>query len=518
MRNSWNDARLGRTLRTLRTLRAVRGVALASCCLLPGCGDDDDAPTVDSTPTRFDVAAPDVADVPEPVAINGCADLTSAGVHDPQDAALVPVLCPDSPLDPVLARATLMAVGTAAEAHRAIAQLEDHPEFAALAKLVASVPESLPAKPWTLESAQTAIVTPVDDRVLAQTQIARAMLYDAEVGVDDRTRARAYLAKVHTYAMRQLGIGPLTGEEPFSRLLAAMALDYGRGFCNAYWRRRVSGLSKLFAEVEFDLVRAALVLEVGPGWGDSASQIHQLDEARRYLNRTDVKRRVAARVEQGGVGAIDPRRLAAPAAHIQRLLRLRFVDLAVARAVHIGSQGDGPGLAPMEELIAAGLKNSDGSEYAQRVASRFEAARKREPRPPERGRGQLDPAADPSYPSADSIADEVTRRLELATTPFGQRHALGRAVLQLRRRPDAIAPWVARLRQWRDADPSPASVRALAIAGALAEEFADGNLDGLALAASLDRLGASSTAAGDKDGAMRREFASVARLAGAAPR
>ena len=195
-----------------------------------------------------------------PVLPDDCDALVGLARADAHAAALVPMLCPELSLDAVAARKALLAADSADAARRRIPLLAGHPELEALAKLIAAVDVDVEVDA-RLHDPSTAIVTPLSEGVLGTVALARAKLRSTGLGPDAHTLARAYLAKVHTHALRQLGIETTRPPGPLGRLLAALSIHYGREFCLAYWRRRVPGLGTLFGETEHSILRAVLVLE-----------------------------------------------------------------------------------------------------------------------------------------------------------------------------------------------------------------------------------------------------------------
>ena len=462
------------------------------------CGDDAAPP-----------APPPVQAEPETIVlaetgVDDCEGLAISARDDADDAALLPVLCPHVSLDAVTARAVLMAAGSSREAQALVPALAKFPELQAMAQLVGHVAAPLPVPPTLVDPAKAA-VTPIDANVLAQVQLARALLYDGKTPVDTRTRARAYLAKVHMSATRQLGIGATRPPGPFGRLLAAQAIHYGRSFCTSYWRRRVSGLFDIFAQTEVDLLSAVLALEASHYAADPAIVAIELGEGRQYVRRTATAARIRKRLESSPEATqVEPSRLAPTVNELDRLLAMGFVDAALSAGISIGTKSGGPGLAPMEQLLTEGLRRAEGEEYAERLARRFARARKREPRPAEHGPGELDHAREPPWPSATAEATRLLDALRDApTTGFGRRRALGHAVLLGRRRPDALRAAIDEAA--RASDPKLAG--ALPLLRAVATELDDGNLR------TLRRSHAT-----DPDRLLRQQFAVTVREDGAQPR
>ncbi len=441
---------------------------------------------------------------PAPVVLpDSCEALAGAAQDDDHAAALLPVLCPQSPLDAVAARKVLMAADSADSARRRLALLEGHPELTALAKLVAQLQVDVEVDRRIPDPA-TAIVTPLSDTVLATAALARAQLHEGGLDPGTRTRARAYLAKVHTHALRQLGVEATHPPGPFGRHLAALAIHYGREFCNAYWRRRVSGLGTLFNETERAILAATLILEADSSAGDSPLVVDELTRARVYLERPDVHARLEKSFERE-IGPLSPDRLEAIAEAVPRLLEHGLVDLAIARALTMRKHGN-LAFADIEQLLRTGLADVEGDEYLERLDARLTRARSRGT---PASAAPLEHAPDPSWPSASMVAREQLEALEGAKTPFSRRYALGRAVLVFRARPDALRVAIDRA----TTSTQPAVASALPLLRAVMDEFEDGRLAWLRRQNATD-----SRVVTDPEAATRRQFAVIARDAGDAAR
>ena len=98
---------------------------------------------------------------------------------------------------------------------------------------------------------------------------------------------------------------------------------------------------------------------------------------------------------------------------VERLVAHGFVDLAISRGVQLGSTASGPGLAPMQQLLADALRMHEAEEYRDALEHRFAAARKRVPRPPDDGPGEIDPPREPPWPTATVEADPNFNRTAL---------------------------------------------------------------------------------------------------------
>ena len=462
------------------------------------CGDDPASslqPAL-ATPIPTPVAA-------APVLPESCEDLATLAAEDDHAAALVPMLCPEQPLDAVAARKALLAADSADAARRRIPLLKGYGELEALAKLVAQVDVDVEIDA-RLPSPATAIVTPLSDTVLSTAALARAQVRAPGLGSEARTRARGYLAKVHTHALRQLGIETTRPPGPLGRQLAALAIHYGRSFCTAYWRRRVPGLGTLFNETERSILRAVLVLEADSSAGDPPLVAYELSMGRQYLERADVNKRLLRAYERD-LGLLSPNRVEPIAKAIPRLLEHGLVDLAIARALTLRKRGN-VAVGDIEQLLRNGLTDAEGEEYLERLDARLQRARA-STRPA--SATALDHAADPNWPSASVVAREQLEAIEGATSPFARRYALGRAVLVFRARPDAL-----RVALDRAGDSTqPAIATAVPLLRSVLDELDDGRLAWLRRKASTD-----GRVVTDAEAATRRRFATMAREAGDAAR
>lgn len=440
---------------------------------------------------------------PAPVLPESCGELASLAADDDHAAALVPMLCPEQPLDAVAARKALLAADSADAARRRIPLLKGYGELEALAKLVAQVDVDVEIDA-RLPNPATAIVTPLSDGVLATAALARSHVRMPGLGSEARTRARGYLAKVHTHALRQLGIETTRPPGPLGRQLAALAIHYGRSFCTAYWRRRVPGLGTLFNETERSILRAVLVLEADSSAGDPPLVAYELSMGRQYLERPDVNKRLL-RAHERDLGLLSPNRVEPIAKAIPRLLEHGLIDLAIARALTLRKRGNVP-LPDIEQLLRNGLTDAEGEEYLERLDARLARARSSaRPATP----AALDHAADPNWPSASVVAREQLEALEGAASPFARRYALGRAVLVFRARPDAL-----RVALDRAGDSTqPAIAGAVPLLRSVLDELDDGRLAWLRRKAFTD-----GRVITDSEGATRRQFATMAREAGDAAR
>lgn len=406
-------------------------------------------------------APPQPADAPtatEPPPLpRDCDDLAPRAPAGGPDAVLLAWLCPQRPLDSITARAALLAVRSPDEAARLAPRLTAHPGVLGLARLAAQqrrIPTT--AEATVLPDPARAVVSPIDDRVLDHVQLAHTIIATAGVAPGDRTRARAYLAKVYLQATQQLGVGPGRPLSPFARLVGGRALHYGLGFARAYWRNRVRGLAPLFAEVEDRLLDLVSALEHAPYHGDAARLAVALEDARRYVLAEDARARIARRHD----GEAPPLDLVPEAAVTDRLLHRGFVDRAIDRALRSARDPDGPGLSAVEQRLIDDLARAERGEYQRRVQQRFARARRADPAPPEEGPGLLAALHTPAWSTAATVADEATEWIERAPDDgFARAYCLGRALLLLRDRPDAVVELIDRASDHNGTGPSPDALR-----------------------------------------------------------
>ncbi len=451
-------------------------------------------------------ATPDASDLP-----STCEDLALRARDGGPDAVLLAWLCPQSPLDAVAARAALLAVRTPDEAARLAERLGDHPELLGLALLVAQ--ESVPATD-TVPDPADAVVSPIDRRVLAQVQRAHTVIATPGLAQGERTRARAFVAKVHLQATQQLGIDVGRPPEPFARLLVGRALHYGRLFCLSYWRMRISGLSGLFSEMETRLLSLVLSLETNGYYGDAPRLMVELQQTREYLMRDGPRARIERRLaDRAGSPWSLSRLLPLPNA-IDRLLDQGFVDLAIAQALALSRAPGGPSLPAVEQMLRDGLDRAERGEYLALLEHRMTRARARAPTTPTERSGVVGHAAEVPWPRATAVADDAAAWIDRAPSTDGlpRRYALGRALLRLRPRPDAVAVLI-------DRGTGEGATPALTAAAPwLAEELAardDGRRSWLQrrVAAQFDdpRPAESPAMRNEQEAARRRRFARVMR-------
>lgn len=366
-----------------------------------------------------------------------CETLAERAHEGGPDAVLLAWLCPEWPLDAVAARAALLAVRSPDEAAALVPRLADHPALQGLLRLVAQAPAAAVSE---LPDPSTAVVSPIDDQVLARVQRAHAIIGARGIGHPERTRARAFVAKTYLQATQQLGVGVGRPPEPFARLLAGRALHYGRELCTTYLHSRVSGLAPLFQEIETRLLAMVIALEASPHVGDAARLAVELDETRRYLQREGPRQRIARQRTALSSAPLASAELSPLPNDLDRLLDHGFVDLAVTRAIGEAVAADGPGLLPMEQLLRDSLARAERGEYVALLERRLGRARARTPPPLERGANPPARARELPWTAAGSVADEAAEWIELAPVApdLPRRYALGRALLLVRARPDAL--------------------------------------------------------------------------------
>lgn len=462
--------------------------------MLLGCGATERTSAVEPL---FPAHAPTLRRA-EPRLPADCDELEARARSDEHDASLLAAMCPHTPLTEVTARMLLRSVDTFDAARRRLEQLRPFDELSALAQLVAHV-EATTAVAHHLPVVASASVTPLDDVVLATAQLARAQVVEPGLGHNARTAARGYLAKVHIHALRQLGLERTRAPAPFERLLAALAIHYGRTFCDAYLRRRVAGLWPVCAEAEHTILEAVLALESDSGTGDVPIVVLEWYQGRRYLARGDVRSRLRQQSER----AVD--RLAPIVAELPRLVEHGFVDLAIARAATLQRKGNLRQEA-VATLLRATLEHAEATEYLERLHARLARGLRRSGRAEW---GSLDHARDPTWPTASVVARQQLEAIESADSAFARQYARGRAVLMFRERPDALR--VALDRAARATDPAiAASVQLLR---AVLDERDDGRLANLRLQTTTEAF-----LPAEPEAARRQATAYTARAAGDVPR
>lgn len=419
-----------------RSLACLLVIGLAS-----GCGGDDDRPRADA------VAEPSVEPaqpVPErdPIeAVPDCATLASRAARVPEDLVLLPILCPGLTLDHSQTRTVVLALPSASAAARAIPALDGEPELQGVVRL-AALDRSGQPMPSELPDPATALLTPIDDRTLAAVELAHASLRDPAIDETGRTRAHAFLARVYIQAIQSLGLQAGRPLPPLARLLAGPALFHGRNFCRFYWQRRVAGLERSFAETEVDLLALLIDLDNTAHTGDPALLAVERPRTRSYLLRSGPTSRIAKRAQQRPEARALGTELLLPLAHeLGRLIDHGFIDLALDEGLRAGAEAGSYGLDPMVALLTEDLRERDLREYERRLARRVERARKSTPTARLEGGRELEPELPVEWPNAATVAERAHAWLAVAHgrgPDFARRHAIGRALLSLGDRPDAV--------------------------------------------------------------------------------
>ncbi|MCX4245737.1 hypothetical protein [Paraliomyxa miuraensis] len=445
----------------------LAGLGLVALALAWWCQRPDEPSPVDEPPATTPVAAalpgsdpdPRLPVAADPILPTDCDALAALAREGGPDAVLLAWLCPSRPLDPVVARAALLAVRSPDEAAALAPALAAHPALQGLARLVAQDAAAVPPAS-SLEDPGRAVVSPIDDHVLAQVRRAHAVVTTRGLSHADRTRAQALLAKVYLQATQQLGVSMDRPPEPFARLLAGRALHHGRLFCHGYWQGRVAGLARLFRELEPSLASLVTALEGSPHHADAARLSVELEDARRYVQRDGPRGRIERYYGEHSGPAWTIDRLRPFPAVLDRLLDLGFVDLAIAQAIEEAVRPEGPGLRPMEQLLRDAMARAERSEYLALLDARLARARSRSPPPPEFGTSPLRTVPMP-WDRPEAIASEAAAWIERAPreADLARSYALGRALLLVRARPDAL---VVLLDQATAEDASPALTEAAA--------------------------------------------------------
>lgn len=437
----------------MRRVSAPIGLALGLALGL-ACGGDARGVVSEAEP---DVAHDEVTDsvdvgsgaqapapaAPAPVPAEDCDALARAAAEDDADAYALAMLCPEIELRPPLQHAALMQVADPASIERLLPRLSPGSETAALARLVLrTAPDSLPER---LDDPASAIVIPVNDHVLAQAALAHATFVSKSAHPDDRTRAQAYLARVHLVALEGLGFPDGVALPPFARTLAGRAVHHGRTFCTLYWQRRVTGLAGTFDEVEAGLLDAVVALEACAHRADSALVATERERGRSYVLRNEA-RMEATRAERNPSAPAGPLPLLPLPQRVGRLLDQGFVDLAITITLARGADADGYGLAAAGSLVRDGIVRRSLHEYADKLARRLEQTRARKSPPAEAGPLQIEPPAPVAWPDAAAVQAQAHAWLVAAspssaaatTSAFARRHALTRAIVLLREDPAAV--------------------------------------------------------------------------------
>jgi hypothetical protein len=393
-------------------------------------------------PASSEVEPTEPAPIHDPIeAVHDCAALASRAQRITEDRVLLPILCPGLELDHSQTRTIVLALASASAASRALRTLDDNPELQGVVRL-AALDRSGQPMPTELPDPATALLTPVDDRTLAAVELAYAWLRDPAIDETRRTRAHAFLARVHIQAIQSLGLPAGRPLPPLARLLAGPALFHGRNFCRFYWQRRVAGLERTFAETELDLLALLLDLDNTAHAGDPALLAVERQRTRSYLLRAGPSSRIAKRAQQRPETRALGTELLLPLPHeLGRLLDHGFVALALSEGLRAGAEPAGYGLDPIVALLTEDLRERDLREYERRLAQRVERARKTTPSARLEGRRELEPELPVEWPSAAASAEHARAWLGVAhgrAPDFARRHALARALLRLSDRPDAV--------------------------------------------------------------------------------
>lgn len=510
---------------------------LVSLVVVAGsCGDDSDTKSV-SESASIEPAEHDDRDrggvvTPEAVAdpielVPDCKTLERRAERSDADLALIPMLCPGLPLDHVELRRLLLSVGSAAQASTMIAALDRDAELQGLVRLAILDRAGQPL-PTELPDPATALLTPIDDRILAAVALAHARLREPpaqpgdaqapprspELEEIERTRAHAFLARVYLQGLQSLGLAQGRPLPPFARLLAGPALYHARSFCRFYWQRRIAGLERTFAEIEFELFTLLVDLDNTPHAGDTALLAVERQQTRVYFEREGPRGRIAKRAELRPDAGVRGTEVLLPFVHeLDRLFDHRFIDLALERAMRYGAEPNGPGLDPLAAVVTEDLRERDLREYERRLARRVERARKNTPSSRHAGTRELDPELPVEWLDAAAVAEQAHAWLVLAHDrgpDFARAHARARAVGLLQWRPDAVTALLA-------SKPDDAAVRAHHdLLFALLDAFGDDDLASLRLRVAAERPPGSE--AQDRDTRVRRRFALATRDALLHPR
>jgi hypothetical protein len=494
-----------------------------------GCGDDttekrvsESASTEPAEVDPVDTVTREAAHDPIEL-VPDCKALERRAEHSDADLALLPMLCPglnlagrgpdDESLDHRELRRVLLSIGSAAQASTMIAALDRDAELQGLVRLAILDRASQPL-PTELPDPATALLTPVDDRILAAVAMAHARLREPQIDELERTRAHAFLARVYLQSLQSLGLSQGRPLPPFARLLAGPALYHARSFCRFYWQRRIAGLERTFAEVEFELLTLLVDLENTPHAGDTALLAVERQQTRMHFEREGPRGRIAKRAEQRPDAGVRGTEVLLPFVHeLDRLFDHRFIDLALERAMRHGADPNGPGLDPLVAVVTEDLRERDLREYERRLARRVERARKNTPSSRHAGTRELEPELPVEWPNAAMVAEQAHAWLSLAHErgpDFERAHARARAVGLLQWRPDATKALLA-------SKPDDAAVRAHHdLLFALLDAVGDDDLASLRLRVAAERPSGSEPQ--DRDARIRRRFALATRDALLHPR
>jgi hypothetical protein len=485
--------------------------------VLVGCGDDA-GPAPVSEPADVEAVDPSDTAAPEleldPIElVPDCKALATRAERSDADVALLPMLCPGLHLDHRQMRRVLLSVGSAAQASTMIAALDRDAELQGLVRLAVLDRAGQPP-PTELPDPATALLTPVDDRILAAAALAHARLRDPLIDELERTRAHAFLARLYLQGLQSLGLPPGRPLPPFARLLAGPALYHGRSFCRFYWQRRIAGLERTFAEVEFELLTLLVDLENTPHAGDTGLLAVERQQTRMYFEREGPRGRIAKRAELRPDAGVRGTEVLLPLVHeLDRLFDQRFIDLALERAMRRGAEPGGPGLDPLVAVVTEDLRERDLREYERRLARRVERARKNTPSSRHAGVGELEPELPVEWPEAAVVAEQAHAWLLLAqgrSPDFARSHARARAVGLLQWRPDAVVALLA-------SKGDDAAVREHhELLFALLDAVGDDDLASLRLRVAADQ--SDGTEPHERDAEVRRRFALATRDALLHPR
>ncbi|MCB9701341.1 MAG: hypothetical protein H6711_05580 [Myxococcales bacterium] len=279
-----------------------------------------------------------------------------------------------------------------------------------------------------------AVVSPIDEGVLAQVALALDRRHRGDVPYPDRVRANALLARIHNEALLQLGPAAGAPAPPLVRVLAGRFLHFGRAFVGAQRRRSVAGLDPLAADLERRLLAVMEVIEATPYAADDALLFHERAQVRRHLLGAGARKRLR---EAGGR---DPAEVLPPwSDEMVRLIDAGFVD----QAIDLGAGGvREAGVAPIEEALLAAFAAAQRDDGRRRSVERMGALREQEPTPPIVGESPVPTPRGRPWPPAPTIAE----RLEASLTGDGPRPAaVAAAILTLRERPDAALALIRRI-------------------------------------------------------------------------
>ncbi len=416
--------------RDARRLSAVVGLATLALgtwlCTRPAPVSLDVSPP---TPAAAEVAVEGTTQT-GPTPLGDCEALAASDAAE--DAALLPVLCPTHVLTLRQAKAALLAAPDVAAVARLRPALAPHPELVAIVDLALATEGPIAEGDFDPEAS----VVPVTDEVVAWARRAERALVDKEVDHDTRTKAQALLARIYRQALARLGTAAGDPLPPFARRIAALAAYHGRRFCDAYWRRRVSGLHDAFAQAEVGLHDVVASQQVTPFVTADAMEVHEHERALDYVPRSTAAKPPADDDDDDDDDDAEP----SPAtARIERLVAQGLFDLAVEHAIDIARSGDPVvGLQTAEQWLRDAARRTDRPEAPARCEARLAGVRARKTPPPETGEGELVPPTWP-WPGTEETASEADAwwHAAAAAEGFARRHAIARALTTTATRPDA---------------------------------------------------------------------------------